>query len=338
MSAESNDHLLDVRNLVTRFHTEEGTVYAVNDVSFTLGIGESMAIVGESACGKSVSMLSLLRLIPCPPGEITSGEVLFKGQDLFLLNDKDIRDIRGSEIALILQDPMTSLNPVLSIRRQLTEVTKRHMGLDHNDAQKHAIEMLRLVGLPDPEERINDFPHQFSGGQRQRIMIAMALATNPSLLIADEPTTALDTTIQAQIVALVKELQKQFGMAIIWITHDLAVIIGLVQKVAVMYAGSIVEMGPTHSIYKNTSHPYTLGLLQSLPVIGEEDENHKTRLIPIEGSPPNLLEEPIGCAFASRCSFAVEKCLMDKPVLSAVDHHHYVACWRWDVVRSQEGI
>jgi oligopeptide/dipeptide ABC transporter ATP-binding protein len=230
---------------------------------------------------------------------------------------------------------MTSLNPVLSIKRQITEVIKRHLQLSNNEAVKLAMEMLTVVGLPDPIQRINDFPHQFSGGQRQRIMIAMALATNPSLLIADEPTTALDTTIQAQIVDLVKKLQKQFGMAIIWITHDLALITGLVQKIAVMYAGTIVEMTTTRNLYKNTSHPYTLGLLQSLPTTANNIDDEKIRLIPIEGSPPNLLEEPSCCAFAPRCVYAVDKCWQDKPILDLVDAGHYVACWKWEAVRNR---
>jgi len=335
MSNQSVSTLLDVQNLVTRFYTEDGTVYAVNDVSFSLDSGESMAIVGESACGKSVSMLSILRLIPTPPGRIEAGKVFFKGRDLFSLSQSQMRDIRGSEIALILQDPMTSLNPVLSIKRQITEVIKRHLQLSNNEAVKLAIEMLTVVGLPDPIHRINDFPHQFSGGQRQRIMIAMALATNPSLLIADEPTTALDTTIQAQIVDLVKKLQKQFGMAIIWITHDLALITGLVQKIAVMYAGTIVEMTTTRNLYKNTSHPYTLGLLQSLPTTANNIDDEKIRLIPIEGSPPNLLEEPSFCAFAPRCVYAVDKCWQEKPILDLVDDAHYVACWKWETVRNR---
>lgn len=321
--------LLEVRNLVTRFYTDEGVVHAVNGISYSLNEGESMAIVGESGSGKSVSVLSLMRLIPSPPGKIESGEVLFNSRDLLKISDKEMRNIRGREIAMIFQDPMTSLNPVLTIGRQLTEALERHLGMESDQAKRRASEMLELVGVPGAADRLSDYPHQFSGGQRQRIMIAMALSCNPSLLIADEPTTALDVTIQAQITELVKQLQEKLGMAIIWITHDLGVVAGLVQKLAVMYAGFIVEQGPVHDLYKKTAHPYTLGLLRSIPSI---DAKKRERLSSIEGLPPDLLQEPDHCPFAPRCPFVIEKCWEENPPLLPVSPGHGSACWRWEDV------
>ncbi len=328
-------HLLEVNNLVTRFYTEGGVVYAVNGLNYSLKEGESMAIVGESGSGKSVGVLSMLQLIPTPPGRIEDGEVLYNGRDLLRLSDSEIRDVRGKEITMIFQDPMTSLNPVLTVGRQLTEAIILHLGMSQEQANQRAVEMLKLVGLPNAVDRLNDYPHQFSGGQRQRIMIAMSLATNPSLLIADEPTTALDVTIQAQIVNLVKQLQERLGMAIIWITHDLAVIAGLVEKVAVMYAGSVVELAPIRDLYKNTSHPYTLGLLQSLPSIAG---NEQERLVPIPGNPPDLTKEPTFCSFAARCRFVIDKCWDENPPFEQVGSDHYAACWRTNEIRSGEAI
>lgn len=324
-------YLLEVKNLVTRFYTEGGIVYAVNGISYTLGEGESMAIVGESGSGKSVGVMSMLQLIPTPPGRIEDGEALYNGRDLLKLSTKEIRDIRGKEITMIFQDPMTSLNPVLTVGKQLTEAIVLHLGMSQEQANKRASEMLHLVGVPNAEDRLQDYPHQFSGGQRQRIMIAMSLATNPSLLIADEPTTALDVTIQAQIVALVKQLQEKLGMAIIWITHDLAVIAGLVEKVAVMYAGSIVELAPINALYKETSHPYTMGLLESLPALDSKDQG---RLIPIEGTPPTLDKPPTSCAFAPRCRYVIDKCWEEKPPLVPVGPKHFSACWRWEELKA----
>jgi peptide/nickel transport system ATP-binding protein len=323
-------HLLEVKNLVTRFYTEEGTVHAVNGISYTLDKGESMAIVGESGSGKSVSVLSLMGLIPHPPGKVEGGEVLFNGRNLLQLSRKQVRDIRGREMAMVFQDPMTSLNPVLTIGLQLGEALERHLKMTQAAAKKRAVELLNLVGIPNAGVRINDYPHQFSGGQRQRIGIAMALLCNPSLLIADEPTTALDVTIQAQIVELVAQLQQQLGMAIIWITHDLGVVAGLVEKVAVMYGGFIVEMAPVRDLYKRTSHPYTLGLLESIPTIEGRDE----QLIPIPGLPPDLLQEPDGCPFAPRCRFVVDRCWEENPPLLTVTPEHSSACWRWQEVRA----
>lgn len=326
------EHLLEVRNLVTRFYTEGGVVHAVNGISYTLNEGESMAIVGESGSGKSVGVLSLMRLIPMPPGRVENGEVIYNGRDLLKLSNEEMRQVRGREISMIFQDPMTSLNPVLTIERQMTEMLRLHMGLDKNQARERAVEMLRLVGVPNAADRLNDYPHQFSGGQRQRIMIAMSLTCNPSILIADEPTTALDVTIQAQIVDLVLRLKEKLGMSIIWITHDLGVIAGMVDKVIVMYAGYIVEHAKVRDLYHNTSHPYTLGLLQSLPKVHLKRE--RQRLIAIEGLPPDLTIKPTHCPFAPRCRFAIEKCWQEIPPLYESGPDHYSACFRWEEVRA----
>ena len=322
--------LLEVENLVARFYTEEGIVHAVNGISYTLDEGEAMAIVGESGSGKSVGVLSIMGLIPSPPGQVEAGKVMFNGRDLLKLSRDDMRRVRGREMAMVFQDPMTSLNPVLTIGRQMTEGLELHLGMTPEQADNRAVEMMGLVGIPNARERLDDYPHQFSGGQRQRIGIAMALACNPSLLIADEPTTALDVTIQAQIVDLVTKLRKQLGMAIIWITHDLGVVTSVVEKVAVMYAGFIVEMAPVRQLYRHTSHPYTLGLLESLPKI---DAKEKKRLIPIQGLPPDLLKEPKSCPFAPRCRYAITRCREENPALSAVSPNHYAACWRWEDIR-----
>lgn len=326
------EHLLEVRNLVTRFYTEGGVVHAVNGISYTLNEGESMAIVGESGSGKSVGVLTLMRLIPMPPGRIEGGEVLYNGRDLLKLNNEEMRQVRGREIAMIFQDPMTSLNPVLTVERQMTEMLRLHMGLNKDQARERAVEMLRLVGVPNAADRLNDYPHQFSGGQRQRIMIAMALTCNPSILIADEPTTALDVTIQAQIIDLVLRLKEKLGMAIIWITHDLGVVAGMVDKVIVMYAGYVVEQARVRDLYHTTSHPYTLGLLQSLPKVDTKRE--RQRLIAIEGLPPDLTIKPTHCPFAPRCRFAIEKCWQEVPPLYEAGPDHYSACFRWEEVRA----
>ena len=322
--------ILKVSDLVTRFYTEDGIVHAVNGISYTLTEKESMAIVGESGSGKSVGVLSIMGLIPDPPGKVEAGEVLYNGRDLLKLSANEMRQIRGRDIAMIFQDPMTSLNPVLTIGQQLTEALRLHLGMNEEQANERASELLRIVGIPDSADRLNDFPHQFSGGQRQRIMIAMALSCNPSILIADEPTTALDVTIQAQIVDLVKRLQEELGMAIIWITHDLGIVAGMVDKVSVMYAGFIVEQGPVRDVYKKTSHPYTLGLLESIPKIDNRD---RTRLYTIKGLPPDLLQEPNSCPFAPRCPFVIDKCLQENPPLKPVAPNHLAACWRWEEVR-----
>ncbi len=324
-------HLLEVRNLTTRFHTEEGIVHAVNGISYTLDEGESLGIVGESGSGKSVGVLSIMGLIPIPPGRVTDGEVIFGGRELLKLSRDEMGQIRGNEIAMVFQDPMTSLNPVLTIGLQMTEALVHHLDMSQEEANKRAVEMMELVGLPNSKDRLKDYPHQFSGGQRQRIGIAMALSCNPRLLIADEPTTALDVTIQAQITDLVTRLKEKLGMAIIWITHDLGVIASLVEKVAVMYSGFIVEMALVDDLYEKTSHPYTLGLLESLPKVTAKE---KTRLIAIEGLPPDLLQEPTHCPFAPRCRYAIDRCWQENPPLTPISAHHYSACWRAEEVRA----
>ncbi|MGH2543368.1 MAG: ABC transporter ATP-binding protein [Ardenticatenaceae bacterium] len=316
-------NLLEVNDLETRFFTDEGVVKAVNGVSLTLKEGETLGVVGESGSGKSVTMLSILRLIPQPPGKITSGNVLFQGRDLLQLSGTEMREVRGNDIAMIFQDPMTSLNPVLTIARQVTEPLELHLKLTHDEARDRAVELLTMVGIPAAAKRIDDYPHQFSGGMRQRVMIAMALACVPQLLIADEPTTALDVTIQAQIVDLVKRLRAEMGMAIIWITHDMSLLASVAHRVIVMYAGQIVEQAPLGPLYKNPRHPYTIGLLRSIPRL---DEKRRERLQPVEGLPPSLVDYPTGCPFQPRCPFAIEKCSVDPP-LEPVGTDHLVACW-----------
>jgi oligopeptide transport system ATP-binding protein len=316
--------MLEVHNLVTRFHTPEGTVFAVNGISYHINEGETLAVVGESGCGKSVSMLSILGLIPIPPGEIPSGQALYSGIDLLKIPDKELERIRGKQISMIFQDPMTSLNPVLSIRRQLTETLCVHENMTQETAQQRAVTLLEWVGIPDASQRLDNYPHQFSGGMRQRVMIAMALSCNPRLLIADEPTTALDVTIQAQIVELVIRLREQMGMSIIWITHDLGVVAGLADRVIVMYAGYIVEEADVNSLYDNPHHPYTLALLAALP---RADRRRDRRLKSIRGAPPNLLVEPRGCPFAPRCEYIMERCLVENPPLQEHAPNHQSACW-----------
>jgi len=316
--------LLDVNNLKTRFHTPEGTVFAVNGISFKIDEGETLALVGESGCGKSVSMLSILGLIAIPPGEIASGTAIYRGADLLKMEEIDLEHIRGKEIAMVFQDSMTSLNPVLSIGRQITETLHTHMGMNHEQAVKRTIELLEWVGISDAPDRLGAYPHQFSGGMRQRVMIAMALACTPSILIADEPTTALDVTIQAQIVELVIHMREQMGMAMIWITHDLGVVAGLADRVNVMYAGYIVEEANVDTLYDDPRHPYTNSLLAALP---RADRRRDHRLKSIPGAPPNLLVEPKGCPFAPRCEYARERCWDENPVLSVVGTNHRIACW-----------
>lgn len=317
-------NLLEVRNLQTQFFTQDGIVHAVNGITYEVSEGETVAIVGESGSGKSVGVMSLIRLIPEPPGKIVDGEVMFDGQDLLTLNEEELRQIRGNRIAMIFQDPMTSLNPVLTIGRQITESLELHLNMNRDESRKRAIELLELVGIPGAAARLDDYPHQFSGGMRQRVMIAMGLSCNPQLLIADEPTTALDVTIQAQIVDLVRRLQTELGMAIIWITHDLGVVAGMADRVLVMYSGFIVEEGPVDIIYGQPRHPYTLGLLRSIPRL---DLGRQKRLIPIEGLPPDLLDPPQSCPFAPRCPFVIDKCLAENPPLLPLTPSRKAACW-----------
>ncbi len=318
------NQLLEVQDLETQFNTPDGIVHAVNGISFTLQEGETLGVVGESGCGKSVTMLSTLRLIPSPPGKIVNGKALFQGQDLLQMSGEEIRHVRGAQISMVFQDPMTSLNPVLTIGKQLTEPLMLHMGMTKAQAEIRAAELLSMVGISDAKEHLKDYPHQFSGGMRQRVMIAMALACNPQILIADEPTTALDVTIQAQIADLVKRLRDELGMAVIWITHDLGVIAGFAERVLVMYAGFIVENAPVVELYENPQHPYTAALLRSLPRV---DGKHGEKLDTIEGLPPALLEYPKSCPFAPRCNFAQDKCLQANPALEERSPKHYVACW-----------
>ena len=319
--------LLEVENLVTRFYTSEGVVKAVNGVSYTVDRGEILAIVGESGCGKSVSVRSIMRLIPQPPGKIESGRVMFKGRDLLALDNEEMRKVRGNEIAMIFQDPMTSLNPVLTIQRQITEVIEQHTNMHGSAVTQRAVELLEMVSIPNAPARLKDYPYQFSGGMRQRAMIAMALACEPDLLIADEPTTALDVTIQSQIVNLVRRLQQRTNMAVIWITHDLGVVARLAQRVMVMYAGYVIEAAPVKELYSDPRHPYTVGLLGSLPRL---DAPPNTKLVSIPGQPPDQVALPPGCPFAPRCQMVIERCLQEMPPEEHVSEKHLVACWRKD--------
>ena len=324
--------LLEIRNLTTRFYTHEGVVHAVNGVSYSLEAGEILGIVGESGSGKSVSMLSVLGLVPDPPGKVVDGEVIFSGRDLLQLGEEEMERVRGAEIAMIFQDPMTSLNPVLTIGFQITEALKIHQGMDEQQARARASELLGMVGIPNAAERLDDYPHQFSGGMRQRAMIAMGLSCNPMLLIADEPTTALDVTIQAQIVDLVNRLQEQLEMTVIWITHDLGVVARIARRVIVMYAGYIVEDAGVDDLYATPRHPYTHGLLGSLPRLdGVSDDD----LVSIPGQPPDLIALPKGCPFAPRCGYVRERCQRENPALQVVGPGHKVACWEWERTKGE---
>ena len=324
--------LLEIKNLKTRFYTSEGVVKAVNGISYRVDEGEILAIVGESGSGKSVSMLSVTRLVAEPPGKIEEGEVIYKGRDLLKLSKSEMQHVNGSEIAMIFQDPMTSLNPVLTVGTQIKESLIIHKGMDQNQANIKAIELLDLVGIPSAKACLNNYPHQFSGGMRQRAMIAMALSCNPSLLIADEPTTALDVTIQAQIIRLVARLQEQLGMSVIWITHDLGVVARLTKRVMVMYGGYRIEDSPVKEFYSNPRHPYSIGLLDSLPKLNEAPG---TKLISIPGQPPDLVNLPSGCPFYSRCNFRIDQCKMEMPPVEKVGNNHWVACWQ---IAKTEGV
>ena len=316
--------VLEVEDIRTRFHTRDGTVHAVNGISFDLREGELLGVVGESGSGKSVTMMSLLKLLPMPPAEIASGRVRLDGEDLMALDADALRDVRGARIGFVFQDPMTSLNPVLTVGYQLTEPLRAHLGMRRDAARRRAVELLERVGIPAAARRLGDFPHQFSGGMRQRVMIAIALACNPKVLIADEPTTALDVTIQAQILDLVKRLRRESGMAIIWITHDLGVMAGLADRVMVMYGGLVVERASVAKLYKDPRHPYTRGLLATLPRL---DGTRAERLESIPGQPPSLGRTPAACPFAPRCGHAFERCRQENPALERVAQGHEVACW-----------
>ncbi len=317
--------LLEVKDLRTYFFTMDGVVKAVDGVSYDLEEGETLGLVGESGCGKSVSALSLMRLIPDPPGKIIGGEILLDGEDVLKVGMEDMREIRGAKIAMVFQEPMTSLNPVLTIERQLTETLQLHMGMSKQESRRESVNLLARVGIPDPDSRIKQYPHQFSGGMRQRVMIAMALSCNPRLIIADEPTTALDVTIQAQILDLMKSLTSESGVALIVITHNLGVVARYADRVNIMYAGKVIERGSAREIYANPRHPYTVGLLQSVPRL---DLPRKARLDPIEGQPPDLINLPSGCSFRERCRWAIDKCATDTPELMETGEGHLSACWR----------
>jgi oligopeptide transport system ATP-binding protein len=320
-----DEPVLKVADLSTEFHTPDGVVHAVNHVNFELRAGEFLGVVGESGSGKSVTMMSLLRLIPMPPGHIVGGTAMFDNQDLLSIEPNDLRKIRGGRIGFIFQDPMTSLNPVLTIGRQLSEPLRLHLRCSKTRAREVAENLLSMVGLPDAKQRLKSYPHELSGGMRQRVMIAIALACSPELIIADEPTTALDVTVQAQIIEIVRNLREELGTAVIWITHDLGVIAGLADRVIVMYGGEIVEEARVNDLYARPVHPYTQGLLKSLPRL----DRGNAKLESIEGQPPSLYAAPTSCTFAPRCPHAFERCHREVPVLSTVGDDHRVACW-WD--------
>jgi oligopeptide/dipeptide ABC transporter ATP-binding protein len=318
--------VLEVSDLVTRFYTQDGTVHAVNGVSFDLKRTEFLGVVGESGSGKSVTMMSLLRLIPIPPGDIASGEAMFDGEDLLKMDLEKLRDIRGGKIGFIFQDPMTSLNPVLTVGYQIIESLRLHTNIPEKQLEKRAEDLIKLVGISDAKTRLDNFPHELSGGMRQRVMIAVALACDPQIIIADEPTTALDVTIQAQIIEIVRDLREQLGTAVIWITHDLGVVAGLADRVLVMYGGEIVEEALVSDLYSTPKHPYTIGLLGSLPRLDQKGQD----LVNIKGQPPSLYEAPENCSFAPRCPYAYDKCLAENPPLLEIGGGRKVACW-WDV-------
>jgi oligopeptide/dipeptide ABC transporter ATP-binding protein len=321
------DVILDIRNLKTFFYTYDGVAKAVDGISYRLSVGEPLGIVGESGCGKSVSALSILRLIPDPPGRIVEGQIFFKETNLLELAYDRMREIRGNRISMIFQEPMTSLNPVFTVGNQIAEAFRLHQGLKRQEALEKSIDMLKLVNIPSPEKCVGQYPHELSGGMRQRAMIAMALACNPEILIADEPTTALDVTIQAQIIDLMLQLKEELGMAIILITHDLGIIAETVKRVIVMYAGKIVEEAPTRTIFKTPLHPYSQGLLQSMPRLGDKVRLGRVRLEEIPGVVPSLYELPAGCRFSTRCSHAMEICRKEEPDLEEIDERHFCRCW-----------
>ncbi|MBI2540077.1 MAG: ABC transporter ATP-binding protein [Deltaproteobacteria bacterium] len=322
--------LLQVRDLKTYFYTSQGVVKAVDGVSYDIQEGETVALVGESGCGKTMSALSIMRLVPRPQGKIEDGEILFQGRNLLALDEEEMRKIRGAEIAMIFQEPMSSLNPVLTIGRQITETLEAHHPVSGEEAKRRALDLLRLVGIPDPAQRCSDYPHQLSGGMRQRVMIAIAVSCGPKLILADEPTTALDVTIQAQILELLRGLSQEFGLAMIIITHNLGVVARYADRVHVMYAGKIIESASAREIYRNPRHPYTLGLLHSVPRL---DQPRRAKLDPIEGQPPDLWNLPEGCSFAPRCKFVVERCAREAPPLRDLENQHRSACWVAETLR-----
>jgi len=326
--------LLEIEDLQTWFYTDDGVGKAVDGVSYSIQPGETLGVVGESGCGKSVTAMSILQLVPTPPGKYVGGEIRFRGENLLERSEKQMREIRGKEIAVIFQEPMTSLNPVFQVGDQIGEALRLHEGMSRSQARERSIDLLRLVGIPSPETRVSEYPHQLSGGMKQRVMIAMALACNPALLIADEPTTALDVTIQAQILELLRDLQREKGMAILLITHDLGVVAENADHVVVMYAGKVVERAPVDELFGSPKHPYTLGLFRSLPRL----DNKRDRLEVIEGNVPNPLDFPSGCKFRPRCRHATEECARTEPQLQEIDDEHQVACHHWaNLVEMESG-
>lgn len=323
-TAVKDEKVLEIKDLRTYFYTQEGELRAVDGFSYYVNKGESVGLVGESACGKSVSALSILRLIPYPPGIIVGGEIFFQGKDLLKATEVEMRHIRGNRIAMIFQEPTTSLNPVLTVKRQISEALELHRSMDKNESLQETIRLLKLVGIPDAEKRANDYPFQFSGGMQQRIMIAMALSCNPSLLICDEPTTSLDVTVQAQLLEIIDDLRTRFGTSVITITHNLGIVARYVDRVNVMYAGKMVETAPTEELYANPCHPYTIGLLASVPRL---DMSKRKSLRIIKGLPPNLAHLPGGCSFHPRCEWAIPKCHEEYPPLEKVGDNHYRACF-----------
>ena len=319
-----DEKVLEIKNLRTYFYIQEGELKAVDGLSYYINKGESVGLVGESACGKSVSALSIMRLIPYPPGIIVGGEIIFQGKDLMLASEAEMRHIRGNRIAMVFQEPTTSLNPVLTVRRQISEALELHRGMKKKESSQETVRLLKLVGIPDPEKRTNDYPFQFSGGMQQRIMIAMALSCNPALLICDEPTTSLDVTVQAQLLEIIDDLRARFGTSVIIITHNLGIVARYVDRVNVMYAGKMVETAPTEELYERPCHPYTIGLLASVPRL---DVSKKKQLRMIEGLPPNLAHLPGGCSFHPRCEYAMPRCKVEFPPLEKVGDNHYRACF-----------
>ena len=325
-------NLLEVRNLRTYIHTSQGIIKAVDGISYDVAPGQTVALVGESGCGKTMSALSIMRLVPKPQGSIVGGEIIFEGRDLLTLRGEEMRKIRGAEIAMIFQEPMSSLNPVLTVGRQITETLEAHSAISKEEAGGRARELLRLVGISDPVQKLSEYPHQFSGGMRQRVMIAIALSCKPKLILADEPTTALDVTIQAQILELMRDLSQKFGVALMIITHNLGVVARYADRVNVMYAGRIIESASAREVYQNPRHPYTLGLLRSVPRL---DQPHKAKLDPIEGQPPDLWNLPQGCSFLPRCKFALERCAHEVPPLRGIGNDHQSACWVAETLKPQ---
>ena len=320
---QEKEKLLDVKGLHTYFFTDAGVVKSVNDVSFHINKGETLAVVGESGCGKSVTSMSVMRLIPQPPGKIVQGEIIFEGRDLTKISEEEMRRVRGNDISVIFQEPMTSLNPVYTVGDQIMEALMLHLKMDYAQARTRTIELLAKVGIPSPEVRVDEYPHQMSGGMKQRVMIAMALSCNPKLVIADEPTTALDVTIQAQILELLVELQKELGMSILLITHDLAVVAEMAHRVVVMYASKVVEKADIYELFENPKHPYTVGLFNSIPKLDEA----QTELVPIPGMVPNPLDFPKACKFNTRCAHVMDICREKEPPFFEVGKNHWAACW-----------